>query len=77
MATWNPARFLGRDDVWVIGKGKIADLIILNGNPLEDITVLQQRVILKDGAFVECRIAARNAAQPTMKSRSYSTSELC
>jgi len=81
MATRNPARFLGRDDLGVIGKDKLADLIIVKGNPLEDITVLQQRtnlaVILKDGAFVECNLTARDASRPTIKTRSRSTSELC
>ena len=37
-ATLNPARFLGQEkDLGTVEKGKIADLVLLNGNPLDDI----------------------------------------
>jgi imidazolonepropionase-like amidohydrolase len=38
-ATLNPARFLGRErDLGTIEEGKIADMVLLNANPLDDIT---------------------------------------
>ncbi len=37
-ATLNPARFLGReDDYGTVEKGKVADLVLLDANPLDDI----------------------------------------
>jgi imidazolonepropionase-like amidohydrolase len=37
-ATLNPARFLGKEkDLGTIEKGKLADLVLLDGNPLDDI----------------------------------------
>ena len=37
-ATLNPARFLGKEnDMGTVAKGKIADLVLLDANPLNDI----------------------------------------
>ena len=37
-ATLNPARFLGKEkELGTVEKGKIADLVLLEANPLEDI----------------------------------------
>ncbi len=37
-ATWNPAKFLGTlSDMGTIEKGKFADLVLLDADPLEDI----------------------------------------
>jgi imidazolonepropionase-like amidohydrolase len=42
-ATRNPAEFLGALDEWgTIEPGKRADLVLLNGNPLDDITATQR-----------------------------------
>ena len=35
--TVNVGKFLNRDDIGVIKKGAVSDLLLLNGNPLEDI----------------------------------------
>jgi imidazolonepropionase-like amidohydrolase len=41
-------------------KGKLADLIVVDGNPLEDIGLLQKKdkilVIMKDGHFFKCQV---------------------
>ena len=53
-ATRNAAEALGRlNDLGTIEEGKIADLIVVDGNPLEDIKILQGlsniKVVMKDG----------------------------
>lgn len=62
-ATRNSARFIGDADLGVVSVGKIADLLVVDGAPAEDITVLRHQsnllVIMKDGAFVECKLEAR------------------
>jgi imidazolonepropionase-like amidohydrolase len=39
--TYNVGRYLNRADVGVIQKGAVADLLLLNGNPLQDISQTQ------------------------------------
>jgi imidazolonepropionase-like amidohydrolase len=54
-ATRNPAEFLGKTDSFgTIEKGKVADLVMLNANPLEDISATRQihTVILGGKPFV-------------------------
>ena len=57
-ATRNGAEMLGmKDDLGTIEAGKLADLLVVNGDPVRDIAVLQDRknldVIMKGGKFVE------------------------
>jgi imidazolonepropionase-like amidohydrolase len=66
-ATRNGAEMLGmKDDLGTIETGKLADLLVVNGDPVKDITVLQYRenldVVMKDGVFVECKLAPGKAA---------------
>jgi imidazolonepropionase-like amidohydrolase len=61
-ATRNGAEAAGRaDDFGTIAPGKLADLLVVDGDPLADITCLRDParmpVILKNGAFVRNAIA--------------------
>ena len=65
-ATRNGAELLGmKDELGTIEAGKLADLLVVNGDPTKDISVLQNRanlnVIMKDGKFVECHLTAGEA----------------
>jgi imidazolonepropionase-like amidohydrolase len=51
-ATINAADLLGVTDRGVIAEGKLADLIAVRGNPLEDVKVLQQVVWVMKGGVV-------------------------
>ncbi|MBV8771813.1 MAG: amidohydrolase family protein, partial [Deltaproteobacteria bacterium] len=60
-ATHNGAELLGmKDELGTIESGKLADLLIVNGDPSADITLLQDRtnlhVIMKSGKLVECQL---------------------
>ena len=49
-ATLNAAQALGRDDVGVVEKGRYADLVAVRGDPLADVTVLEDvAVVIKGG----------------------------
>jgi len=52
-ATINPARFLAKDgDLGTVEKGKIADLVLLDANPLEDIGNTQKiAAVFSDGRY--------------------------
>jgi imidazolonepropionase-like amidohydrolase len=65
-ATRNGAEMLGmKDDLGTIEAGKLADLLVVNGDPVKDIKVLQDRakldVIMKGGKFVECQLTPGKA----------------
>ncbi|MBV8771792.1 MAG: amidohydrolase family protein [Deltaproteobacteria bacterium] len=65
-ATHNGAELLGmKDELGTIESGKLADLLIVNGDPSADITVLQDRtnlhVIMKSGKFVDCQLTPSKA----------------
>ena len=54
-ATSNPARFLGMDkDLGTIEKGKIADLVLLDADPLKDIhNTTRIRAVIAEGRFYD------------------------
>lgn len=62
-ATINAAGLLGADDRGTLERGKLADIIAVPGNPLEDITSLERVVfVMKGGAIF--RNAAPTSPQP-------------
>lgn len=51
--TRNAALALGRDDLGVVEPGRLADLVAVEGDPLEDLAVLQRvSFVMKDGEVV-------------------------
>ncbi|MFT7287857.1 MAG: imidazolonepropionase-like amidohydrolase [Halieaceae bacterium] len=53
-ATVNAARLLGVDDRAELKEGKLADIIAVDGNPLEDIRVMESvAFVMKDGDIVK------------------------
>jgi imidazolonepropionase-like amidohydrolase len=66
-ATHNGAELLGmKDELGTIESGKLADLLVVNGDPSANIAVLQDRanlhVIMKGGKFVECHLTPSTAS---------------
>lgn len=52
-ATSNAAELLEKEDIGSIQEGKNADILIVKGNPLEDITNIRNTVcVIKDGTFL-------------------------
>jgi imidazolonepropionase-like amidohydrolase len=61
-ATGRAAECIGREhDLGTIEKGKLADLIVVDGDPLEDAAILQKpeniTLVLKDGRIAADRLA--------------------
>lgn len=56
-ATRNAAAHLGREEtLGTLERGKLADLIVVDGNPLEDLSTLEEpSVVIKGGAVVAGR----------------------
>jgi len=56
-ATINPARFLGlTDSLGVVATGKVADLVLLDGNPLQDIANTKRiRAVIQGGRLLNRR----------------------
>lgn len=54
-ATLNPARFLGAtDSLGTVASGKLADLVLLDGDPLADIANTRRiRAVVHDGRFLD------------------------
>ncbi|HKD68628.1 MAG TPA: amidohydrolase family protein [Candidatus Binataceae bacterium] len=66
-ATRNGAGLLGMDDqAGTIAAGKIADMLVINGDPVRDISVLRDRtkldVVMKGGQFVESHLTPATAS---------------
>jgi imidazolonepropionase-like amidohydrolase len=59
-ATVNAARLLGVDDRGAIVVGKLADIIAVNGNPLEDVSLLQNvSFVMKNGRIYKLDAKSR------------------
>ena len=54
------------DQAGTIAAGKIADMLVINGDPVRDISVLRDRtkldVVMKGGQFVESHLTPATAS---------------
>jgi imidazolonepropionase-like amidohydrolase len=64
-ATLNPARFLGKEkDLGTVEKNKIADLVLLDENPLEDIrNTTKIRSVVFNGRLLDRKALDRDLAE--------------
>lgn len=62
--TRNTAQLCGLEDLGTIQAGKTADLISVQGNPLEDITCLKDvRLVMKEGKRFDGMLSQAMAAE--------------
>jgi imidazolonepropionase-like amidohydrolase len=61
-ATFNSADLIGRSkDVGTIENGKLADIIAVDGDPLQDVTRLQNvGFVMKGGVIYKDKLTGRN-----------------
>jgi len=61
-ATINPAKMLGREGILgVVAPGAMADFLVLDKNPLEDITVLDRPELYLQAVFKEGKLVRGEA----------------
>ena len=63
LATVNPAKFLNRTDIGIISVGAQADLVILDADPLKDIT----NISLIDGVILQGKYLDRGKLDELLK----------
>jgi imidazolonepropionase-like amidohydrolase len=58
-------------EIGALEEGKLADLIVVDGDPLQDITILQNRekmpAIMKDGQFYKMAIKGTRGGNDMVK----------
>ena len=77
-ATRNPARFMGREnELGTIEKGKLADLVLLDANPLKDITntrrmnaVIYRRNCIRGPPLMKCSVKPKPSRRVLLRSSS-------
>ena len=64
-ATLNPARFLGQEkDLGTVAQGKIADLVLLDANPLDDIrNTTKINSVVVNGRFLDRSVLDQRLTQ--------------
>jgi len=64
-ATRNAAEFLGRKDIGTVEKGKLADVVLLEGNPLEDIRNTRRiAAVVVRGRLIDAASSEQSSATP-------------
>ena len=56
------------DKLGILAEGKIADVVVVDGNPLEDLEALRRvRVVVKEGVFHDSDVLKTYAGTPMWK----------